>query len=228
MKKAFSWLSSFPNADECIHVYSIPLNQPSHISRDLAPVLSLDEEKRKQRLHFKRHQMNYAITRTALRLILSHYLNTNAKEIVFSYSRFGKPGLKSINSPVRFNVSHSGTIAVVALNFHFDIGIDIEQVRALPDMFRIAKRFFSQNEYHMLEQQPKRQQKHVFFNIWSQKEAFLKATGKGIFQPLSQIDTTIFRKKNRTIYEIALFEKYSCAIAIKGPQKAIIHKPFYF
>jgi 4'-phosphopantetheinyl transferase len=68
------------------------------------------------------------------------------------------------------------------------IGVDIEYLRALPDAEQLAQRFFSKAEYAQIQALPVDEQAQVFFRMWTGKEAYLKATGKGLSHPLNQVE----------------------------------------
>ncbi len=72
-----------------------------------------------------------------------------------------------------------------------EIGADIEKMREDMNLADISKRFFSSREYQELIALPVEQQKRGFFNCWTRKEAYLKATGQGLTFPLSQFDMSL-------------------------------------
>ena len=70
--------------------------------------------------------------------------------MLFSYGPKGKPGLapeflKAVPQAgdLRFNLSHAGGLALYGFTRGRDIGVDIEQIRALEDAEQIARRFFA-------------------------------------------------------------------------------------
>ena len=112
-------------------------------------------------------------------------------EIEFSYGPKGKPGLMDPSLPVRFNVSNSGSLAVYAFTEACDIGIDVEQVRPVPEMEQIAARFFAADEASELMALPEPERPQGFFNCWTRKEAYIKAVGDGLSVPLDSFRVTL-------------------------------------
>jgi len=156
-------------------------------------VLSADETVRAARFHFPRDRQRFVASRAVLRTILAGYLAIDPAGVNFSYSSKEKPLLGSAHagSDVMFNVSHSGGIALFAFTRHFDIGIDVEQVRRDFDLDAIARRFFSAHEQSQLAALPADERVEGFFRCWTRKEAYIKATGDGLSLPLSQFDVSL-------------------------------------
>lgn len=100
----------------------------------------------------------------------------------------GKPYLKDYPG-VQFNLSHSGGWGVCALS-KTAVGVDVEMVRPLRQ--QVAKRFFTPVEQEWLSKRPAEE----FFRLWTRKESFTKAQGKGLTLPLdsfSVLDDVLFR-----------------------------------
>ncbi len=156
-------------------------------------VLSSDELARASRFHFSRDRQRFVAARAWLRTILAGYLRTDANSLTFSYSPKEKPALAPAfeGSDVAFNVSHSGGIALLAFTRRREIGIDVEQVRRNSDLENIARRFFSTHEQSQLAALPLEEKIEGFFQCWTRKEAYIKATGDGLSLPLSQFDVSL-------------------------------------
>ena len=95
------------------------------------------------------------------------------------------------HSDVRFNVTHSGGIALLAFTRGREIGVDVEQVRHDFDPGAIARRYFSAHEQNQLADLPAEEKVDAFFRCWTRKEAYIKATGDGLSLPLSQFDVSL-------------------------------------
>jgi 4'-phosphopantetheinyl transferase len=156
-------------------------------------VLSSDETARAGRFHFQRDRQRFVASRALLRTILGSYLAIDPSGVNFSYSNREKPALGPAHdiSGVRFNVSHSGGIALFAFTRHREIGVDVEQVRHASDLDAVARRFFSAHEQDQLATLASEARIEAFFRCWTRKEAYIKATGDGLALPLSQFDVSL-------------------------------------
>ena len=142
-------------------------------------VLDSEEKTRMQRFYSDKLQHHFALTRGSLRHILAQHLDIPAAKINFEYTENGKPFLK--NQALQFNLAHSGDYCVIALCLHDRIGVDIERCSHVhKPYYEIAKRFFTRQEYLALAHCSIHEGEDLFYHLWTQKEAFLKAIGQGI------------------------------------------------
>jgi 4'-phosphopantetheinyl transferase len=152
--------------------------------------LSEDEQRRAHRFHFAEDRRRFTVARGVLRALLARYLGNNPATLQFVYNIHGKPRLPE-NHPLRFNVSHSGGLALYAVAWNREIGVDIERLRPEFAGEAIAERFFSRNEVAILRSLPPPLVVTAFFNCWTRKEAYIKARGKGLAIPLDQFDVSL-------------------------------------
>ena len=139
----FYWESSqehchLPNTE--IHVFSCALEvAPSNLV-NLTRFPSSDELERAQRFRFKRDRMHFIVARAELRMILSRYLDIKPNAVQFSYGAHGKPTLTNhvCGDGIRFNISRSHEIGIVAIQLGGEIGVDVEFINPFPDAMRIA------------------------------------------------------------------------------------------
>ena len=160
-------------------------------------LLSEDELARAKRYHFARHQRRFTVARATLRLILARYVNAEPSELVFTYNQYGKPELLNATN-IQFNLSHSGEHAILAIGKKYTLGIDIEFFSERP-YEGIGKQLFSPREILALSQISPSLKPLIFFHIWAQKEAFIKACGLGLSYPTQQFDVPIFPQTNQQI-----------------------------
>ncbi|MCF8301860.1 MAG: 4'-phosphopantetheinyl transferase superfamily protein [Bacteroidales bacterium] len=111
-----------------------------------------------------------------LRSILSQKHEIPHQEISFEKTGNGKP-TASPGHIMHFNISHSGNWVTCAIAKK-QVGIDVEKIKSVP--LRLAKRFFSPDEYHTLVSLPEDKQKEYFFDLWTLKESYVKALGTGL------------------------------------------------
>lgn len=153
------------------------------------PLLSSDERQRAARFHFDIHRNRFIAARGTLRILLGNALKCNPSAVEFQYGKNGKPFLAE--QSVRFNVSHSHGIAAFALSRGIELGIDVERIDSRPLQEGVAERFFSPNEVKTLRSLPEELQPLGFFNCWTRKESYIKATGEGISIGLDQFDVSL-------------------------------------
>ena len=163
----------------------------------------LNEEERRQqgRFHFKKHRHQYLLTRALVRSTLSLYVNTiKPDQWEFSKNRYGKPSIKnSIHFPLQFNLSHTDEMIVLAVTLGREIGVDVEWVGRKGQTVEIAERFFSPPEIEQLQALPAARQRDRFFDLWTLKEAYIKACGMGLAIPLDQVTFYFHQDKKFTV-----------------------------
>ena len=176
--------------DDEIHVWRASLDAPAADVEALACTLSADEQARAQRLCFGRDQRRFVVGRGLLRTILGRYLLVAPHAVEFCYGANGKPALAALpdGEEWQFNVSHSHGLVLVGVTRRRQIGVDIERVRAVATMMEIAQRICSPRERAMLAACPPSEKHAAFFRCWTGKEAYVKAIGDGLAQPLDQIE----------------------------------------
>ncbi len=176
-----------------VHVWCAFLDQPAASLQRLAQTLSADERARAERFHFERDRKHFTAGRGVLRTILGHYLGIEAERLQFCYGPRGKPALLATygGGMLCFNLSHSHGLALYAVARGREVGVDIEYVHPLTDADQIAERFFSARENAIFRTLAPEQKIEAFFNCWTRKEAYIKATGDGLSRPLDQFDVSL-------------------------------------
>lgn len=152
--------------DSEVHIWQVNLDEVQ------LKLLSADEQVRADRFKFEQHRKRFIAGRSFLRSLLSRYLQTDPLCLEFDYSSHGKPFLKS---RLQFNLAHSQHLALYAVTYDRAVGIDVEAIRSIDDLDALVQRFFLPSEYKAIQAQ-----KSLFFQYWTCKEAFLKATGTGL------------------------------------------------
>jgi 4'-phosphopantetheinyl transferase len=166
-------------------VASIHLDEPP-----VRIVLDHDERQRAHRFVFERDRRRFIAAHSAMRVTLAHYLGNAPEDVTFATAVRGKPHLKDPARDIRFNLTHSGERALLAVTLGREVGIDIEQTRTVSDMVSVAERVFSPAERERLGQTPPDRQHEVFFRLWTRKESFIKALGEGMYFPLAKFDVS--------------------------------------
>jgi 4'-phosphopantetheinyl transferase len=126
-------------------------------------------------------------------------------------------------------LANSGDFAAYAFTSGCEIGVDIEQHRALRDFENIARRFFSPEEAAELLELSPTEITAGFFNCWTRKEAFIKALGGGLSIPLDSFrvtlrpgaDARMISPPGWTLYAFTPAPDYAGAIAYPGELRSI-------
>jgi 4'-phosphopantetheinyl transferase len=149
--------------------------------------LLADDER--QRYHrFVRHEdrRSHLVARALVRLTLASYTGSDPAALRFSPGPHGKPevvGPPGARLP-RFNLSHSRGLIALAVTSDDDVGLDVEHVERQVDCLELARRFFAPREAAHVAAVDSVERHRVFFDYWTLKEAFVKATGLGLSVPL--------------------------------------------
>lgn len=142
-------------------------------------VLSPSECKRMAGFKFEQHRRLNTFAHGLKRLELGKALNLAPEEIEFATLEHGKPMISSAQNPnqVEFNLSHAGNYVMLGIDDSTPIGVDIEQIKD-KDHTNIAERFFHPLEVEQIKNAS--EPNDCFFQIWTLKEAVVKALGAGI------------------------------------------------
>lgn len=168
-----------------IQLFALALDLSPRRLAALEPSLSETELARAGRFRFDRDRGRYVAGRGQLRAILGRYLRRAPGGLRLDSGRFGKPALEAGSEDrIRFNLSRSADLGIVAIQLNEDLGVDVEQVRPFTDALAIAKRMFAAEEYQALSSLPETEQLEGFFRYWTRKEAVVKSVGRGLTHPL--------------------------------------------
>ena len=173
-----------------VHVWRISLEQPADALERYRRTLEANELERAGRFYFDKHRRHFIVGRGFLRDVVARYLATAPETLRFGYGEYGKPSLTGEQS-LRFNLSHSHEVALLAVAREVELGVDVEHVRADFATGDIARRFFSRAEVETFNSLTREEQVAAFFRCWTRKEAYIKAIGKGLSQPLDAFDVTL-------------------------------------
>jgi 4'-phosphopantetheinyl transferase len=212
-----------------VHLWTVRLEAcDDNFARSLA-WLSEEERARADRFRFDRHRRAFVLGRAALRGLFASYLGMDPGAVQFVVGPHGKPALADPSCALRFNASNSGDIAAYAFTSGCEIGVDIEQHRALRDFENIARRFFSPEEAAELLELSAAEIITGFFNCWTRKEAFIKALGGGLSIPLDSFrvtlrpgaDARMISPPGWTLHAFTPASDYAGAIAYPGEPRSI-------
>ncbi len=185
----------FPEADEVVLLLA-PLDVAPGRLEALRATLSLREQARYASFAHEQHRFRWGAARGTLREVLGRALGCAPAEVSFGYGAHGKPSVAG--SELRFNISHSGALGLIALALA-EVGVDVE----LPRPRRsddIARRFFTPGENERLFALEGPARADAFFRLWTCKEAFLKCTGEGLSRSLRSYEIDLASEGARLLW----------------------------
>ncbi|MBD2704312.1 4'-phosphopantetheinyl transferase superfamily protein [Spirosoma sp. BT702] len=146
-------------------------------------VLSPDERVKAERYYRLQDRQRFSYARGLLRILAGKYTDQSPNSIQFTLSSMKKPELSGATG-WHINVSHAGQWVLLAFARE-PVGVDIEQVNDTFSWQDIVQQSFSRQEQEQLAETP--DARHQFYELWTRKEALLKATGKGLDDDFAKI-----------------------------------------
>jgi 4'-phosphopantetheinyl transferase len=174
-----------------IHVWAWTFTGPAEPSEADLDILDDQERRRAARYYFAPDQVRFSVCHANMRRILGSYLRKPPKSLVYREAEGGKPELvpETSDPPLRFNLSHSKSVALLAVTLNSEVGVDVEDVR--PIERDVAKRFFSPSEIASMAPLDGQEWLDAFYRCWTRKEAILKVEGLGLRIPLDSFDVSV-------------------------------------
>ena len=199
---------------EQIHLWRFSLDAPPETNQYLQYHLSADEMVRAERLLDPQKRRSFVLARSYLRQILAKYLGLDPELLKFGYNSSGKPFLSSpTKDKLTFNLSHSGSKAILAVTMDGEVGVDIEKIDPVLNFQSLASRYFTLAEINDLKKLSIIRQRRQFYRLWTRKEAVLKMYGTGFSLPGS-IETFVPDSDHCTLKNIFLATSYVSALAV--------------
>jgi 4'-phosphopantetheinyl transferase len=177
-----------------IDVWRLTLDEKAFSSVDkCSGVLSPDERARADRFRSSAARYRFICCRAALRTLVHQYGGGESPaDVVFDQEAFGKLVLAAgARARLHFNVSHTSGIGVIAIASCGPVGVDVERIRDMPDQDRLAARCFGVREQAQYATLPASARSVGFFQGWTRKEAFIKATGDGLSRSLHDCEVSL-------------------------------------
>ena len=160
--------------------FATPDELSDRSKRDLyLAVLSSDEKRRLARFHSRPKQELFLLAHGLVREALSTCAHVDPADWQFTVGAHGRPEIVRPASRLRFNVSHTEGLAACAVTDGRDVGIDVENVSRARSA-QLIEKVFSPREQTDLRSLPEQGQAARFFELWTLKEAYLKARGLGL------------------------------------------------
>jgi len=192
-----------------VHVWRASLAESD--PEELGDALSPAEWMRARRFHFERDRVRFICGRGLLRHILGRYLALVPHDLRFVEGPHGKPELAGASSSLRFNLSHSDDLMLLAVTHTRAVGIDLELMRDNMPVETLADYYFEPEAAWGLRLLPPAQRIWKFYELWTSAEARLKAHGAGIAHGLR-----ILEPDRWSLLKLTPAEGYAATLAVEG------------
>lgn len=166
-------------------------------------LLSSDEMERARRFRFAWLSERFVCDHARLRLLLSGYLDQEPQTLRFVENAQGKPRIHDPVCRLRFNMSHTEGLTLMAFCLDAEIGVDVEKLRVIEDCDQLAAMNFSSTENIALQAQPESERNAAFLRCWTRKEAYIKARGEGLSLPLDGFSVTLGKHEQAALTHCA-------------------------
>ncbi len=176
---------------------------------ELLGLLDSEERARAARFRVEAARRRFVTARVMLRRVLSELTGTPPEALAFAFGSHGKPQLQS--GRPRFNLAHSGDAVVLAVAEN-EVGVDVEELRALPSAERLAPRICTPRELEGLATKPGEicgpalegiDRSEALLRLWTAKEAVLKGLGSGIAGGMRSVEVRVGDRGDLQLLEIA-------------------------
>lgn len=208
----------------------------AHLVERYRALVPVEELARCERYAFSEDRRQCLTARALVRTALSHYVNIPPNAWVFGSNRYGKPKiLAPSNCCLKFNASHTVGVVVCAITASDDIGVDVEATAGEHVDLSIAKQFCSAQDWRLLEDAPEHKRGFLFVQLWTLKEALVKAIGGGLSIPLEDFgfaiheglppqvsfeDLALGNRRDWQFARVRLRSRYQMSIAVKRKPEA--------
>ncbi len=173
-----------------VHLWYDTLGQLQPLHHYHFGLLDADERARAGRFKQERDRERFITGHGRLRVLLGKYLGKPPEQLHLQRGEFGKPYLEG--HPLHFNMSDTKDAVLIAVADQ-PIGADIETLHRHTDHEQVAGHYFSAAESESIRRAP--EGKRRFLELWTRKEAVLKASGVGLMDDLKKLE--VLRAENR-------------------------------
>ena len=150
-------------------------------------ILDRLEQDRARRFHYELHRRRFVVAHACVRRVLGERLNQAPATVQITRTPLGKPILALDADPtstgalpsLHFNLSHCDDIGWLTLASR-PVGVDVERIRDLEELLPLIQSHCTASEIDSLIGLPATERASAFLQIWTRKEAVLKAWGTGI------------------------------------------------
>jgi 4'-phosphopantetheinyl transferase len=221
-----------------VHVWRIDLDSRASSVAALRAILSQEELEKTARFRTAELSQKWTVARGALRYILGAYTGSDPRTLVLRAGRHGTPELVGPGEDISFNLSHTHSLALLAVASSGRVGIDAETVRPVIEAEDLSRRFFATAEADEILALAPAVRLAAFFACWTRKEAFVKALGSGLSSPFHGFRVTVRADQVARLISVDRDEPerwslvdlseagVAAALAVEGPAPVLRHFDF--
>ena len=198
-------------------------------------IISAAERLEAQQFLFERDAERYRSSHALLRKVLSYYLGETPEELIFVAGPNGKPALGTSFGRVGvcFNMSHSGDAVLIAVTRGSEVGVDLEKIRDMRGMQDVIRFFYTAAEKNYLTCcATKAQKSKAFFQIWTRKEAVVKAQAGKLAADIGAVDVPgdgcrkTIKSSSRfwCLHDLEIEHGRAAAVCIAGRRCRVSHR----
>ncbi len=215
-----------------ITVWTVDLDAEAFQRAERLAQLDDVERARAARFHFAQDARRWRAAHVALREVLARHTGVAAAALPFAEDPNGKPRL-AMPQAIAFNLSHSAGLALIAVGGTQPLGVDVEDVKPVPEMEGVAESHFAADERAALFALSEPERLAAFYRIWTRKEAYVKATGIGVGPALARFSVSLevpravllrdeldaSARTRWTLHHLALPAPYVGALVLHRPEQ---------
>ena len=222
-------IAVLPPGNDVVYLHCILLSQQFPELPRLRQLLSQSETDRSTLLKDDLAQKRSIAGRGVVREILGGYLGVAPGKVHIVTGEHGKPYLAECTESIRFNLSHSEDMLILAVSACRNVGVDIEAIKTDTPLNNMARLAFSPREQEELFTLPNSHlHSTAFYRCWVRKEACLKACGRGFSLPGYSFDVPVCIEKlplqtlincNQSLWhvqDIDVPQNYCAAVAVEA------------
>jgi 4'-phosphopantetheinyl transferase len=189
-------------ADE-VQVWRLELSDDAGLLPACTKYLTIEEQARAERKRAGQVREQFTVARACLRILLGNAFGVGPHHVPIVENPYGKPEASVIGHRLSFNVTHSKGTILIALCKEGTVGVDAEHIDSSTDVMEIAQSTFSSKEFKIISSQTLPEARRLaFYRCWTQKEAVIKADGRGLSLSLSCFDVPVSPANFASVYVI--------------------------
>jgi 4'-phosphopantetheinyl transferase len=176
-------LEPLPDDEVHVHLARSETIAPGLLDRRVTTWLAAGERERLERFRVEDARTQFAIAHVLLRGVLSRYADVAPADWAFAAGPHGRPEIAAPRQWVgrlRFNLSHTRGLVACGVTLGRDLGVDVERTDRVAHVESVARRFFAPSEAELVLAAAEVERRRRFFELWTLKEAYVKARGLGL------------------------------------------------